>query len=215
MSDSDDYFRKAEFLRIGVLGERGSCIYRIFNLITGLCLIVCAGEDIRRYRIPNRWIAAAVLFGLLGQGAEALAGGAVPPGALGGADKGIEALTVVLSAAGRMLLAGALVLPMHRLGMIGGGDIKVMALAVGWLGFWPGMQAVGIGLVLGAALALSRMLRYKSAAERFLYLSAYVRRAIREKEIDVYYDAQRDGRDCVIPLGACICAGILIRGVGM
>ena len=208
MSDSDDYFRKAEFLRIGVLGERGSCIYRIFNLITGLCLIVCAGEDIRRYRIPNRWIAAAVLFGLLGQGA-------VPPGALSGADKGIEALTAVLSAAGRMLLAGALVLPMHRLGMIGGGDIKVMALAVGWLGFWPGMQAVGIGLVLGAALALSRMLRYKSAAERFLYLSAYVRRAIREKEIDVYYDAQRDGRDCVIPLGACICAGILIRGVGM
>ena len=208
MSDSDDYFRKAEFLRIGVLGERGSCIYRIFNLITGLCLIVCAGEDIRRYRIPNRWIAAAVLFGLLGQGA-------VPPGALSGADKGIEALTAVLSAAGRMLLAGALVLPMHRLGMIGGGDIKVIALAVGWLGFWPGMQAVGIGLVLGAALALSRMLRYKSAAERFLYLSAYVRRAIREKEIDVYYDAQRDGRDCVIPLGACICAGILIRGVGM
>ena len=114
-----------------------------------------------------------------------------------------------------MLLAGTLVLPMHRLGMIGGGDIKVIALAVGWLGFWPGMQAVGIGLVLGAALALSRMLRYKSAAERFLYLSAYVRRAIREKEIDVYYDAQRDGRDCVIPLGACICAGILIRGVGM
>ena len=114
-----------------------------------------------------------------------------------------------------MLVVMAVSLPAHALGMLGGGDSKIMAVAVGWLGFRTGVEAIGIGLVLGAVLALGKMLCKGSMAGRFIHFFAYIRRVIQEKKAAAYYDAARDGRDCVIPLGACICAGILIRGIGL
>ncbi len=114
-----------------------------------------------------------------------------------------------------MLLILALCLPFHILGMAGGGDVKVMALAVGWLGPGTGMKAIGIGFILGAVLALVKMVYRRSMAGRFFNLFAYIGRAIRGKRMEVYYDVKRDGRDCVIPLGACICAGILFKGIGL
>ena len=184
-------------------------IRTIFNLITALSLFLCALADIRSYRIPNRliWIAAA--FCLLGQWVSS-AGGNLPcyVWESGGAGKAMKDVLAVL---GRMVLAVGVSLPFHMSGMIGGGDSKIMALSVGWLGFGAGVQAIGIGLVLGAILALGKMLRHGSMARRFLYLSAYIRRTIREKKIHAYYDADRDGRDCVIPLGACICARIFLK----
>ena len=188
-------------------------IRTIFNLITALSLILCALADIRSYRIPNRLIWIAVAFCLLGQWVSS-AGGNLPcyVWESGGAGK---ALNDVLAVLGRMVLAVAVSLPVLLLGLLVAGDRETIVLAVGWWGAGAGEQALGLCVGRGAILALGKLLRHGSLARRFLYLSAYIRRTIREKKIHAYYDADRDGRDCVIPLGACICAGIFLKRMGM
>ena len=100
--------------------------------------------------------------------------------------------------------------PIFLLRMVGAGDIKFMALVAGCFGLERGFWSVVIGLCLGAVLALGKMLREGSICQRFLYLTAYIRRLIQSKEIEAYYCPERDGYKCVIPLGACFFAGTLI-----
>lgn len=111
---------------------------------------------------------------------------------------------------GRMLLAVILLFPLYRWGMTGAGDIKIMALLVGWLGLKGGLAAGAAGLILGAVLALGKMLRHGSVIQRFLYLTAYIRQTFQEKKIGEYYNEGRDGFTCVIPLGACFVVGALL-----
>ena len=66
------------------------------------------------------------------------------------------------------------------------------------------------GLLLGAVLSLLKMLQDGSAWERFLYLSAYIRQVFNDKKVEKYYVLSRDGTGCVIPLGACFCAGAIL-----
>ena len=97
--------------------------------------------------------------------------------------------------------------------MGGAGDIKFMALVAGCFGLERGFWSVVIGLCLGAVLALGKMLQEGSVCQRFLYLTAYIRRFIQSKEIEAYYCPERDGYKCVIPLGACFFAGTLITAL--
>ena len=100
--------------------------------------------------------------------------------------------------------------PLFQAGMTGAGDIKLAALLAGWLGFRQTVIILCTGLFLGAVLALFKMLREGSAFQRFLYLSAYIRQTISCKKLEKYYVPDRDGTKCVIPLGACFCAGALV-----
>lgn len=103
--------------------------------------------------------------------------------------------------------------PIFLLRMVGAGDIKFMALVAGCFGLERGFWSVVIGLCLGAVLALGKMLQEGSVCQRFLYLTAYIRRFIQSKEIEAYYCPERDGYKCVIPLGACFFAGTLITAL--
>lgn len=77
------------------------------------------------------------------------------------------------------------------------------ALFTAWLGVQDGLKALTIGFMLGAVLALLKMLRQGSMVKRFLYLSAYIRHSFQSRMMEIYYDPSRDGREAVIPLGAC------------
>ena len=97
----------------------------------------------------------------------------------------------------------------------------------GSVGFWAaaaeGVVVFIMGLVLAAAagfpffllrmVGAGDMLREGSVCQRFLYLTAYIRRLIQSKEIEAYYCPERDGYKCVIPLGACFFAGTLITAL--
>jgi len=152
----------------------------------------CALMDIRYYRIPNRALAAVAAAGL-----------AVSAGAA-------EGIIVFMM---RLVLAAAAGFPFFLLRMVGAGDIKFMALVAGCFGLERGFWSVVIGLCLGAVLALGKMLREGSVCQRFLYLTAYIRRLIQRKEIEAYYCPERDGYKCVIPLGACFFAGALMTAL--
>lgn len=154
-------------------------------------LAVCAVEDTVRYRIPN-W---AVLAGLAAVFLESVISG--------------RAVDFIVG----LLLSAAAAFPFFSLGMTGAGDVKIIALLVAWKGT-SGAAAVGIGFIIGAVLALIRMLRQGSICQRFLYFFSYIRKMIQEQEIGLYYDKSRDGCGCVIPLGACFCLGALIASAG-
>lgn len=81
------------------------------------------------------------------------------------------------------------------------------ALFTAWLGVQDGLKALTIGFMLGAVLALLKMLRQGSMVKRFLYLSAYIRHSFQSRMMEIYYDPSRDGREAVIPLGACFFVG--------
>ncbi len=110
----------------------------------------------------------------------------------------------------RLVSAGLLGFPFFLLRMTGAGDVKMMSVVVAALGFGRGAASVGIGLCLGAVLALGKMLRHGSISRRFFYLCAYVRRVFQSRKPEAYYLSQRDGTECVIPLGACLWIGALI-----
>ena len=79
-----------------------------------------------------------------------------------------------------------------------------------WLGFSETIKILCVGFILGAVWSLQKMLRYGSAFQRFLYLSAYIRQILSNKKIEKYYDPVRDGTECVIPLGTCFCMATVL-----
>lgn len=167
-------------------------------------LSVCAATDLKDHQIPNRALAiggGAVFFCIVWNAWE---GGGWP-----------EALVAGAGFWSRLILTGIAGFPFFLLRMTGAGDIKMAAVAVGALGIERGAAAVCIGLCLGAVLALGRMLRHGSICQRFLHLSAYVRRVFQNKKLEAYYLPERDGEECTIPLGACLWVGILTVALWM
>ncbi len=154
----------------------------------------------REHKIPNWWILTGFSGGLV--------------------------LTVLASEAGqtgwavggyllRVLAYTAALFPLFIFRMVGAGDIKLMAVMAGFLGWGSGFKAIMYGCVVGACLALAKLLMQGNLLQRLNYLLAYFRRLFRTKEIVPYYRAERDGYGVVIPFAFCLFVGYmgyLLRG---
>ena len=163
---------------------------------------MAAWSDWKYYRIPNRLIIFGIVSGIMSlvfQAADLEAGSKIP---------------WLLLALSGFLVRGVAVLVLgiflHSLGMIGAADLKLVALLAAWLGFSETIKILCVGFILGAVWSLQKMLRYGSAFQRFLYLSAYIRQILSNKKIEKYYDPVPDGTECVIPLGTCFCMATVL-----
>lgn len=174
--------------------EGGIYLYFVCKCFYWLFMAAAAAGDIREYRISNRYLGLALIAGI--SGALALGEGNM-------ANRSLFLAGFML----RLMTVAMLGFPIYRRGMMGAGDIKMAALFTAWLGVRDGLKALVIGFILGAVLALIKMLRQGSMVKRFLYLSAYIRQSFQSRMIEVYYDPSRDGTEAVIPLGACFFAG--------
>ncbi len=169
-----------------------------------LLLVVMFGGayyDVAEHRIPNWWCLGAVISGA---------------GFLGlTAARGTGALEVMGFFA-RAVAVTAVLFPLFLLRMMGAGDIKLMAIMAGYLGFSSGMRAIGFGCIIGAVLALLKMIMQRNLRNRLEFLFAYFKRLILTKEIVPYYRPERDGYGVVIPFAVCLLAGYLwfLAGVG-
>ena len=174
----------------------------LFRLAFLGVLASAAWSDWRKYRISNKTVVLGLILGIWAVFFQAfsLETGHRIRWLLG--NEGFYLLRVIM-----VIIAGY---PLFQAGMTGAGDIKLAALLAGWLGFKQTVIILCTGLFLGAVLALFKMLREGSAFQRFLYLSAYIRQTISCKKLEKYYVPDRDGTKCVIPLGACFCAGALV-----
>lgn len=160
-----------------------------------LLFAVLAGSaccDMKEHRIPNWWMLAAFSCGL------ALAVLDAPEGRWGP-----TAVGYVL----RVSVCMALLFPLFVLRMIGAGDIKLMAVMVGYMGMKEGLRIIAYGCFAGAVLALVKLLAQKNLRRRLNYLLAYFWRLFHTKEIVPYYRADRDGYGIVLPLAVCLLAG--------
>lgn len=144
--------------------------------------------DLREHRIPNWWV-----FGMAGLGM----------GLLWWLDLGQGFFW-------RCLLVVVLFFPLFYCRMIGAGDIKLMALICGFLGFVNGSFAILAGFLIGAAMALVKLLVQRSLIRRLNYLYAYFKRMILTKEVIAYHSPSRDGYEHTIPFGLCLFLGTLI-----
>ena len=158
-----------------------------FILLTALAF--CAASDVRTHRIPNYYVGYGAVMELLCICLEQVYGtglGAGPAGLAGmgtgacmeaGPGMGAGFICILAAAVGfaaRMALVWVLGFPLFVLGMAGAGDIKMAGLIAASLGIRDGLTAVMAGLILGAVLALGKMLREGSICQRFLYLTAYI-----------------------------------------
>ena len=161
--------------------------------------------DGRTKRIPNWLILGGAVAAVLFEGVLAWeSGGAVLRRiAQGGGDAARGAGLAAL----RMLAAMIPGLALFRFRVVGAGDVKLAAVIVGFMGVKAGGAGIFLGLCLGAAWSLARMVRRGIVRKRFLYLIGYVRRVILTGEIEAYYVRKRDGEEEVIPLGVCLGVG--------
>ena len=164
-----------------------------FILLTALAF--CAASDVRTHRIPNYYVGYGAVMELLcicleqvygtglGAGLAGLAGMGTGPGMGAGF---ICILAAAVGFAARMALVWVLGFPLFVLGMAGAGDIKMAGLIAASLGIRDGLTAVMAGLILGAVLALAKILHQGSICQRFSYLSAYIRRMVQTRKAEKY-----------------------------
>jgi prepilin peptidase CpaA len=91
-----------------------------------------------------------------------------------------------------------------------------MALMAGYLGFAVSAGVILYGFFIGAILAFLKMLVYRNLYQRLNYFFAYIRRLFQTREAVPYYQASRDGKEAVIPLGLCLlggCVWYVVRGI--
>lgn len=112
----------------------------------------------------------------------------------------------LVSAAGMLIPAFCL----FRLGLLGGGDGKLMAVAAGWLGFYEGLRAIGLGLLAGMIWSLCFQRHKQSLLTRLKLLLAYLRHVFLTGTTKTYYKPEDEGIRESIPLAACMAAGVLV-----
>ena len=173
--------------------KRGGEVFIFIS--SGLLLVILAVGawfDIREQRVPNWWCILACAAGVCLTWQTAAGKGSVWP---------------LLLYTARLLVVAAVWFPLFRLRMIGAGDVKLMALIVGFLGFGTGVPVILYGFFIGAVLAFLKMLICRNLRQRLTFFFAYIRRLFLTKEVLPYYQAARDGKNAVIPLAACLLGG--------
>lgn len=147
-----------------------------------LCLILvgAAWTDAFENRISNWWLLAGGVAGILYRGKDFF-----------------PAAAVVLF----------LAFLMFRMGMMGAGDGKLMAVIAGYLGMDAGIEAIFSGLLVGALWSLCRWWRDKGLKGRLIYLCVYFMRIFQTGKIESYGDGQLRKQPYTISLAVCMAAG--------
>lgn len=144
------------------------------KLILYLFLLAAAVLDGRTGKIPNVLVCAALLAGAAWYGQTGW-------GELGGYGIRIIGFAVPF-------------LVLFFAGMWGGGDVKAIAVIGGLAGWKAGVGILCISLVLAAAAALYKMMRYGILRERMILLSSYIERVCHTGRLLPYPVNRRDRR---------------------
>lgn len=111
--------------------------------------------DIGSGRIPNPLVLTAAMTGLVYQ--------VMTTGPMG-----------ILHFSTGMIIPAILLMPLFRFRMMGAGDIKLLMVLGGIVGFPDILRLMVLSIVAGGIVALVRMIFVTGFRERFLYLFRYV-----------------------------------------
>ncbi len=182
--------------------------------------VICmtaAVTDILWRRVPNVWLAAWFLTGLLLAG---LCPREIPLDRAGaelfaaGGSSGVAALPgppfQAAAYLSRAAAAEILLYPAWRLGMTGAGDVKLCGLMAAWMGFPAFIRCFVWALFLGGAASFLKMICCHSLLERFSYFLAWFRHCISQKKWISYSRGRAWGRRETIPFSAALLGGFLL-----
>ena len=166
-------------------------------LLLGAVLAPCILQDIRDYRIGNRWIlvgwSSGIFFWIYTKGMQ------------GGCYAVLSLLVTIL-----------IFFPFYLFHVLGAGDVKLLSVAGVICGFRELLLPVVLTFLWAALLSLVHMLREDIFLERLLYLKCYLRQIILGVRRGgqwtlpgVYYDRKRDGNCPVIHFSVAIGLGVL------
>lgn len=113
--------------------------------------------DLKKERIPNWLIVSGLALGWCVQLIE----------------NGVLGIFWFSGGAGFMLLAGA---PVYYFRMMGAGDIKLLAVAGGFLGPWEAVIFLGVSLMAGGCFAVYLLWKRRNLKERVCYFYCYVKK---------------------------------------
>lgn len=146
--------------------------------------------DLQSYRIPNSLILLGYILGMLLWMREGLPGlGAFAAGAL------LPVISLVL---------------LQRAGILGGGDVKLLSVAGGFLGLRESLQCMILSFLFGAALSVMLFARRRNFKRRICYFLRFIQTVVRTGRWIPYYDIARDGYDSTMHFSAAVLMAVLL-----
>lgn len=155
-----------------------------------LVIIPAVFYDLQNYRIPNRLIMLGYILGMVFRLREGLPG-------------------LASFAAGAMLPVISLIL-LQRAGILGGGDIKLLSVTGGFLGFQECLRCMVLSFLFAAALSLMLIVRRRNFKHRICYFLKFIQTVVHTGRWIPYYDIARDGYDGTIHFSAAVLLAVLL-----
>lgn len=129
--------------------------------------------DIKKGKINNKWLLAGWILGFFCQIYAA--------GICGAAFYLLHSLMPVV-----------LLFPLFGLGMFGGGDLKLLAILCGFLGWRRGSSCILCSLLIGGVISVYVILRNRIFMERGHYLISYLKRWKSGPPCDSYIQGHKE-----------------------
>ena len=114
-----------------------------------------------------------------------------------------------------IVLVTFILFPLFRFGMLGGGDVKLIASAAGFFSGKETFIFVISVFLISAVPALVKIIITKSIRERFGYLSGYVQRSVADRKARVYLNNREEKKRAGIALSGPILMSAILHWGGV
>ncbi len=114
-----------------------------------------------------------------------------------------------------LVIVTLILFPLFRLGMLGGGDVKLIAVSSG---FFSGKDAaifVIITFVVSAVPALIRIIRTRGIGRRFAYFGSYLNGIIVKKDAEMYIGEKEERHRAGIAMSGPILISAVLHWGGV
>lgn len=143
--------------------------------------------DLRQYRVPNTLHFAALVISLI-RHLDRL---------------GVLGISFWLLG---MIIPFSVSFILYVCHVLGASDSKLISVIGAFLGYKTALRILVYSIMIGAVMALVKMIRRKNIIRRFRYLFQYMKMDKKIRRKIPYYDIKRDGEEGVIPF--CIAISI-------
>jgi prepilin peptidase CpaA len=105
--------------------------------------------------------------------------------------------------------------PVFRIGAVGAGDVKLIAICSGFLSSGLILNFLFFSMLTAAVFSIIKMCIKKNVKERFAYLCGYVSKVMREGRPKSYFNSVEEMRDAGLCMSGPVLCSILMHTAGV
>ena len=155
-----------------------------------MLVVVAVYYDIRTYKIPNRFILLGYLFSCFFQ---------LKNGIAGFREFFIGASLPIIS-----------LVFLQRMGVIGGGDVKLLSVVGSFFGRKEGIYSLILSFIFGAILSLFFLIQRGVLKTRIRFFLDYIQTVVHTGKWIPYYQIAKDGYSGTIHFSIAVLAAVLV-----